>query len=305
MAPVTAQVMMTLRAHGVLSFLRGRCVQVYVLGDLVRGQRGKAFVAPLRQRRDAFRRRLMRPCRDHPVHIRALINLGSGGSRRKLLVEARVARTVIRNAAGRIEFDGLERAEKRPAQSEPILHGMVEILSRDIAFADQPKGLRQQRALQPVENKAVDLAVDGDRNLPDLAIDVSRTVDRLGRGPWRAAQFDQRHQMRRIDGMTDQAARAARQRLREARRGDGRGRGYQQRIRRREPVEFGKDRNLVFDLFRPVFLDEFDVLDGVRQARRQSRRRATAPSGSFGQPVARQRVQFVADQAGALLSASA
>ena len=128
-------------------------------------------------------------------------------------------------------------------------------------------------------------------------------VDRFGRGPRRAAQFDQRHQMRRIDGMADQAARAARQRFGEARRHDGRGRGHQERIRRRQPVELGEDRALVLDLFRSVFLDEFDVEHGLLQACRDRDPRHRA-IGIGGEAMARQRVQFVADQARARPSAS-
>src|SRR3984893_2330702 len=119
-APVTAQVMMTLRL--MLCSLSSRsmgskfAVGFVVLLKLVRGQRRKAVVAPLRQRGDAFGGRLMRPRRNHPLHIRALVNFRTGGSRRKLLVEAGVARAIIRDAAGRIEFDGLEWPEKRTAQ---------------------------------------------------------------------------------------------------------------------------------------------------------------------------------------------
>ena len=104
-------------------------------------------------------------------------------------------------------------SEKRPAQAKAILHGVIEIFRRNKTFADQAECFGKQRALQPVQDKAVDLAVDGDRHLPDLAIDLARTVDCVRRGPRRAAQFDQRHQMRRIDGMTDQTARPARQRF--------------------------------------------------------------------------------------------
>src|SRR5712691_5870048 len=70
-APVTAQVMMTLRL--MLCSLSGGSMhsQFVALGSLVRGQRRKALVAPLCQRRDALRRRPMRPRRDHPIHIRA------------------------------------------------------------------------------------------------------------------------------------------------------------------------------------------------------------------------------------------
>src|SRR5258707_9731840 len=73
-APVTAQVMMTLRL--MLCSLSGRLgTSSVVLRGLVRGRCRKALVAPLRQRRDALGRRLMRPCRDHPLYIRALIHL--------------------------------------------------------------------------------------------------------------------------------------------------------------------------------------------------------------------------------------
>src|ERR1700730_10122263 len=153
-APVTAQVMMTLRLM-LCSLSWWLDDSGFVgLGGLVRGQRGEPFVASLRQRIDAFRRRLMRPRRDHPVHIRALVHLGSDRRRGQLLIEAGIARAIIGDAAGRIEFDGLEGTQKRPAQSEAILDGVVEILRRDIAFADKAKGFGQQRALQPVQDKA-------------------------------------------------------------------------------------------------------------------------------------------------------
>src|SRR3954466_6642015 len=67
-APVTAQVMMTLRA--ILSLSRWILGLVF-LRRLVRDQRREALVAPLRQRSDAFARWLMGPGRDHRVHIRA------------------------------------------------------------------------------------------------------------------------------------------------------------------------------------------------------------------------------------------
>src|SRR4051812_10255126 len=116
-APVTAQVMMTLRLM-LCSLSGGFDTSLHVgLGGLVCGQRRKALVAPLCQRRDALGHRAMRPGRDHPIHIGALIHLRPGGSRRKLLVEAGVARAIIGYAAGRIELDGLERSQKRPAQA--------------------------------------------------------------------------------------------------------------------------------------------------------------------------------------------
>src|SRR5436309_1476858 len=94
--------MMTLRL--MLCSLSGGVdtLRFVALGGLVCGQRGQALVAPLCQRSDPLGRRLMRPRRDHPVHIRALVHFRPGGSRRKLLVEAGVARAIIRDTAGRI-----------------------------------------------------------------------------------------------------------------------------------------------------------------------------------------------------------
>src|SRR4051812_48859159 len=100
-APVTAQVMMTLRAmlpsFG-LGFLLLRC--------LVRGQRCQPFIAPLRQCGNAVTRRLVRPGCDHLVDVRALIDVRASRRRGQFLVEPRVARTIVGNPAGRVELDG-------------------------------------------------------------------------------------------------------------------------------------------------------------------------------------------------------
>src|SRR5579863_3909864 len=121
----------------------------------------------------------MRPRRYHTVDVRAFVHAGPGRRRGEFLVEAGIARAVIRDAAGRVEFDGLKGSEERPPQAETVLHGVVEVFRRDIAFADQAKSFSKQRALQPVQYKAVDLAVDGDGHLPDLAKDRAGAVDGL------------------------------------------------------------------------------------------------------------------------------
>src|SRR5690348_1909003 len=64
-APVTAQVMMTLRAMLAL-FPRSGSLLVRCLA---RGQRCQPFIAPLCQRRNALRQWPMRPCCDHLVDI--------------------------------------------------------------------------------------------------------------------------------------------------------------------------------------------------------------------------------------------
>src|SRR3954452_18136752 len=183
-APVTAQVMMTLRLMSLLSFLSidlagFSASRIVSLRRLVRRQRREPLVAPLRQRSDAFGGGLMRPRRDHPVHIGALVHFGACGGRGQLPVEAGVAGAIIGDATGGVELDGLERSEKRPAQPKAVLDGVIEVFRRDIALADQPERLRQQRALQAVQDKAVDLAMDGNGHLADLAINLARTADGL------------------------------------------------------------------------------------------------------------------------------
>src|SRR5258708_28960783 len=87
------------------------------------------------------------------------------------------------------------------------IHREIEVFRRNKAFPDQAECFGEQRALQPVQDKAVDLAVDRDGHLPDLAIDFARTVDCVRRGPRRAAKLAQRYEMRRLDRMPHQATR--------------------------------------------------------------------------------------------------
>src|SRR4051812_46817449 len=103
---------------------------------LVGGKRRKALVAALSQCGDALGRRRMRPRRDDPVHIGALIDVASRGERRKLLVKTRVARAVIGYATGRVKLDGLERAEERPPQPETVFYCMIEIFCRNKTFTN-------------------------------------------------------------------------------------------------------------------------------------------------------------------------
>src|SRR5437764_7572330 len=125
----------------------------------------------------------MRPSRNHPVHIWAVVNFRTRGSGGKLLIETGVACAIIRDSAGCVEFDRLERPQERPAQAKPVLYRVIEVFRRDITFTDQPKCLREQRALKPVQDEAIDLAIDRDRHLADLAIARPRAVQRLRWSP--------------------------------------------------------------------------------------------------------------------------
>src|SRR5258708_19696394 len=104
----------------------------------------------------------------------------------------------MRYAAGGIKLDGLEGFEKRPAQAKPVLHRVIEVFCRNKAFPDQAECFGEQRALQPVQDKAVDLAVDRDGHLPDLRIDFPRTLDSVTRVPGPAATLDHPFTMRRL-----------------------------------------------------------------------------------------------------------
>src|SRR3954453_5102069 len=110
-APVTAQVMITLRLM-ICSLSAGRYLRSFIFVRVVRGKRGEPLVATLRQHCQAFRRRPMRPICDHPVHIRALVNFRARRGRGKLLVKSGVTRAIIRYASGRIQLDGFEWPEE-------------------------------------------------------------------------------------------------------------------------------------------------------------------------------------------------
>ena len=237
---------------------------------LVRRQRRKPLVAPAREFGKLFRCRLLAPLLQNVRDVRVLEHLDARGLRLKPLVEAGVARAVVRDAAGRVQLDGGERAHERPAQAEAVLDGLVEILRRHVALADQPERLGEQRALQPVEDEALDLAAHHDRHLLDLLVDLLGARDRLRRGPRRADQLDDRHQMRRVHRMRDEAARAALEVFGEQARHDRRrGRG-QDRVGRRERVEFGEDRALGLDGLGHVLLHVARAVERVGDAFRRA-----------------------------------
>src|SRR3954451_20313797 len=95
----------------------------------------------------------MRPIRNHAVDVRALVDFRAGRRRSKLPVETRIARAVIRDAAGGIQLNGFEWPEERPAQAEAVFHGVIEIFRGNVSFADEAKSLREQRALRRFRTK--------------------------------------------------------------------------------------------------------------------------------------------------------
>ena len=143
------------------------------------------------------------------LHVRGVPH----GRRRRIggerAIEAGVARAIIGDTARRVELDRRERPDERPAQTQAVLDRLVEVLRRHVALADEAQRFGQQRALQAIQDEAVELALDDDRHLADLGHHRARALDRRGVGPRRAAQLDHGHEMRRIDRMRDEAARAS------------------------------------------------------------------------------------------------
>ncbi len=187
---------------------------------------------------------------------------GAGWIGRQSPVEAAVALAVVGDAAGGVERDGLERAHERPAQAEAVRDGLVEVFRRDIALADQAHRLGEQRALQAIENEAIDLALHQDGHLPDAGHHFGRARHGRGAGPRRAAEFDDGNEVRRIHRMRDQAARASGEIRGELRRTDRRGRAGDNRGRGRHRVELAEDLALDRQLLGQIFLHPVDVRDG-------------------------------------------
>src|SRR5690242_15747325 len=116
MAPVTAQVIMTLRA-----------MENFLLGDLKNGLRflvglqgSKAAVPPRGPMREDVGSGRIAPCVQYPADILFVPNLRAGRIGSEPAIKSGIAGAVIGNAAGCIKFDGLERPEERPAQPEAI-----------------------------------------------------------------------------------------------------------------------------------------------------------------------------------------
>src|SRR5262245_24170889 len=77
-------------------------------------------------------------------------------------VDALVAFGIVPHAARRVEVYGLERPHEGPAQGEPIADPDVDVLDPGDALLDETEGLLQERALQPIHDESIDLALHHD-----------------------------------------------------------------------------------------------------------------------------------------------
>ena len=128
-----------------------------------------------------------------------------------LCIQRTVTIAVIRQAAGRVQVDGLKRAHEAPAQAEAVFHQRIEIGRRNDIVGEQAKRLGQQRALQAVQCETVDLLPDGRWHLPGFDHDRAGAFGDRRIGPGRGADLDQRDKVRRVHRVRDQAALPGRQ----------------------------------------------------------------------------------------------
>ena len=171
------------------------------------------------------------------------------------LVQGAVAPEIVRDAVGRVEIDGLERAHERPPEADPGLDRGVDVGGRGDAVLDHAQRRAEQRRLHAVGDEALDLLVQPDRRLADPGHEVMGALDHGRIGPRCRAQLDQGRHERRVDRMRDQAAVAARDVLGEARRRDARGRAREDRLRAGETIELGVHLALDLDPLRHALLD--------------------------------------------------
>src|SRR3954454_18503165 len=130
------------------------------LGTLMRLQRRHTPVAPSALAGDLVRRGGAPPGGEDAGYVVRLEHRRGCWIGGDLLPRSGIARAVIRNAAGRVEFDRLERAHEGPAQTKSVFQRDVEVLRADHALPDQTERFGLQHPLQAVENEAEDFAVD-------------------------------------------------------------------------------------------------------------------------------------------------
>lgn len=116
-----------------------------------------------------------------------------------------IALKVVGNTPRSIEVNGFDGAHEAPAQRQPILDGLVQVLGRNVALSDQSEGLVQHGKLQAVQDEALDLAFYGNRLHAAAGHEISGAVDDLRRCEVTATQFNDRGKVWRVQGMRDEA----------------------------------------------------------------------------------------------------
>ena len=246
--------------------MRFRAIPPLAQPLLVRGQLHQSQVAPDLALGQPVGGQMLAALRLDAVQRGAAPGHAPGHGLEHLGVHAFVAFGVVAHAGRRVQVDGLERAHEGPAQRQTVADAGVHVLDAGVAIGHQPERLVQQRALQPVDDEAVDLAPHHDGLLAGLGQQAARALDAGGVGPGRRHDFHGRDQIRWIDRMRHQATRAARQVGREMRRQQRRGRAGQDRASRRQAIQLGIDATLAVQPFGRAFLHVVGVPQRVLHA---------------------------------------
>ena len=178
--------------------------------------------------------------------------------------------------------NGPMNAQRRP---RPSLIVWSRSCGETVAFADQPERLGQQRALQPVEDEAVDLALHDDRHLAD-ALDRPPRARAITSGQVHGAPHSSTTGTR-CGGLTGWATRQrARpgERLGEARGDDRRRRRGEDGLARREPRRAPRRSRAWLRRLGSVLLHEVDAARPLARASSPTPTRAAAAGGSSTSP---------------------
>src|ERR1700730_18363590 len=149
-APVTAQVMMTLFRVVIFQLpILELCADFRARLALVAEQSHEAPVAPALPG-DQFVGRDLRPAGplDGLEYRSGPIDATLHG-RKQPDIDFLVALDIVAHAAGSIEVNGLKRTHERPPQCEPVANADIDVFDSAHAVGDQAERLLEKRALHP------------------------------------------------------------------------------------------------------------------------------------------------------------
>src|SRR5580698_10870610 len=93
-------------------------------------------------------------------------------------IDALIAVGIVADPGGSVEVNGLERSHEGPAQRESLTNAHIDVLHPRISLLDKAEGLLQERALQPVHDEAVELALHDDRRMAGRAQEICGALDK-------------------------------------------------------------------------------------------------------------------------------
>jgi hypothetical protein len=170
--------------------------------------------------------------------------------------------------------------------------GVVDVGSAQHILGNEVVDLARQCALQAVGDMARHFLVEPYRLLSDRLVERDRALDRLLRGPGPADDLDQRDQVRRIEGVTDDATLRMQcsARLNVAHLDTGRAR-RDDHVRRQQLVELLVQLLLEVQPFGSVFLDQIHASQRGRQVAGEGKTRLRC-AGRETQPLQRRQAAF-------------